>query len=227
MKPACRLLLPLLALLCAALPARAQSAINLDGAFLWGAGDRLFIQAAEVTGHGNFDAGFQWDAASSSFRLIPDTTVASNMVGMPGCPTMMRFVETAGSTRIYLGANLNVDTWARTMQLTLAYLPSSDTTATNPDFAFRPTRLRLVQSGRIYTLGDISSTANPHFIPDNGWLPNIEPISPLAGQVSARIVDFPVDFDLTRAFYVFYGSGTPSAPMSDGNDTYYYCPRSQ
>lgn len=225
MRFAFRLFLPLL-VLCAGLPARAQPAINLDGASLWSAGDQIIIQGVGVAGQGNYDANFRWDAASSSFKLVPDSVAVTGYGGTPYCPTM-RFVATAdtadGATRTYLGADLSVDAWSRTMQLSLTYQPSGGTAAAEPDFPFRPTRLRLVQNGQVYTLGDISSTANPHFVPDNGWLPNIEPIGALAGAASARIVDFPASFDLTRAFYVFYGDGTPAAPAANGNDTYYYC----
>lgn len=188
-------------------------------------GDRIHIQGAGIGGPENYDADFQWDAATASFRLIPNSVAVSNIAGMPYCPTM-RFVDTTdgdGTTRIYLTVEMLVDSWSRNIQLTLTHQSSGNAASEYPAFTFHPARLRLVQSGHIYTLDDISSSSNPHFVAGNGWLPNLDPLSQGNYMTTARIVDFPVGFDLTRAFYVYYGSGSPSAPAANGNDTYYYC----
>lgn len=214
-----RYLLSALALAGLTIPAHAQTGIELSGSSLWATGDKLYINGVGVGSQGNYDAGFQWDAATSSFRLIADSVaVSNNYYGTPFCPTM-RFIDMAtdGTTRLSLGADMLVDGWSRTMQLTLSYA------STDASFTFRPALLRLIQRGRSYTLTDISSTANPHLVPSNGWLPNLEPLSQSRNTATATIVDFPAEFDLGRSFYVYYGSGSPTVPAASGNDTYYYC----
>lgn len=219
-----RCLLSLLVLAGLIVPAHAQTGIELSGSMLWAAGDKLYINGVGVGDQGSYDAGFQWDAATSSFRLIADSVALSNNYGTPYCPAM-RFVDTAadGSSRLYLGAGLLVDGWSRSMQLTLTYGSTDGQNVADGSFTFRPALLRLIQRGRIYALTDISSTANPHFVPSNGWLPNLEPLRQGNSTATASIVDFPAEFDLGRSFYVYYGSGTPTAPATNGNDTYYYC----
>jgi hypothetical protein len=218
-----RYLLSALALTGLTVPAHAQTGIELSGSSLWATGDKLYINGVGVGSQGNYDAGFQWDAATSSFRLIADSVaVSNNYYGTPFCPAM-RFIDTAadGATRLSLGAEMLVDGWTRTMQLTLAYTSAYDGSGADDSFTFRPAQLRLVQNGRTYSLTDISSTANPHFLAQNGWLPNLEPLRQDNSMATAAIVDFPADFDLTRTFYVYYGSGTPANPAI--NDTYYRC----
>jgi hypothetical protein len=210
--------------LCTALPVRAQLAINLDGTYTWTSGERLRLRNVGVVGQGSYNADFLWDAASSGFRLDPASVESANDGSAPMCPSM-RFIASvasaSGTARVYLGADFMIDTWSNTIQVWLTAQASEDgSTATG--FPFRPARLRLVQNGHVYALDDIADTAAPHFVPDNNWLPNLEPIQP-GNRVYARIVDFPVGFDVTRSFYVFYGSGTPSAPATDDNDAYYYC----
>jgi hypothetical protein len=224
MRHTLRLLLAVLGLAGHAATGHADTGINLNGSMLWATDDKLYINGVGVGGLENYDAGFQWDAATSSFRLIAGSVAVSGYRGTPYCPTM-RFVDMTadGASRVYLNADLLVDGWSRTMQLTLAYESANDTPGMQGSFSFRPAYLRLVQNGRSYTLTDISSTANPHFVPGNGWLPNLEPLSQNNYSTAATIVDFPAGFDLTRTFYVYYGSGTPAAPAADGNDTYYYC----
>lgn len=206
------------------LSAHAQVDVTLNGSTLWTSGDKLYIQGIGVSGQGNFDAGFQWDGATTSFRLMPDSVTTTTLNGTVYCPSM-RFIDMAadGATRLVVSADLMVDSWSRNIQLTLTYQSPNDATTAGGSFTFRPARLRLIQDGHIYTVADVSSTANPHFVPGNGWLPNLEPLSQNNYSTAAAIVDFPAGFDLTRAFYVYYGGGTPAAPAADGNDTYYYC----
>lgn len=212
--------------LCTALPVQAQFAINLDGTYTWASGERLRLRNVGVVGHGSYNVDFLWDTASSSFQFDPSSVASANDGSAPMCPTM-RFVESTdtahGATRIYLDVSFTIDTWSNTIQVMLAYLPPSDGNVAAPGFPFRPSRLRLVQNGHVHALDNISDPTTPHFVADNGWLPNIEPIMPSAGNAYARIVDFPVNVDVTRPFYVFYGAGSPATPDASGNDTYYYC----
>lgn len=225
MRHTLRLLLAILGFAGHAAAVHAQTAITLNGSMLWATDDKLYINGVGVGGQENYDAGFQWDAATSSFRLIAGSVaVSNNYYGTPYCPAM-RFIDMAadGTSRLALGAEILVDGWSRTMQLTLTYDSTYAQHVADGSFSFHPAQLRLIQRGHTYTLADISSTVNPHFIPSNGWLPNIEPLSQSRNTATATIVDFPAEFDLTRAFYVYYGSGSPAAPAASGNDTYYYC----
>jgi hypothetical protein len=217
-----RHLLSALALTVLLTPAYAQTGVLLNGSTLWSSDDKIYISGITVGSLGYYDANFQWDAATSSFRLIPDSVQATVETGFPYCPSM-RFIDTAadGTTRLSLTADLQVGSWSRDIQLWLSFGSTSDQTIAEGSFTFHPSRLRLIQNGRTYTLTDISSTANPHFVPDNGWLPNLEPLSKDTASVSARIVDFPAEFNFARPFYIYYGSGTPTNPTN--NDTYYYC----
>lgn len=217
-------LFPVFFLCAVPLAARAQVTINLDGASVWAGGDHLQLQNVGVTGLGSYDASFIWDASSSSFRLDPGSVAATGYGSVPACPGM-RFVEgvetTSGTALVYLNAEFSIDTATNIVRINLMLDPS--TGGNDASFPFRPSYLRLVQNGRVFTVNDISSTDNPHFVADEGWLPNLEPITHQTTQARARLVDFPVHFFLDRSFFVYYGSGTPTLPAASGNDAYYYC----